>query len=101
MNDGISTVQHLRKKTHVRCMQDSTPYTIYRFVEDIGPQDSFNATLEDLTNMWVSGMRIVIFVTGRITESSESIDIHMCIRNGMAKEDRDLKDFVVSLCDMP
>jgi hypothetical protein len=81
VKDNVSTVQKPRNRITARRVLDSAPYIMYRFAEEFGLQDSFLATLEGLT-----GMR----------EAGGFIEIHTGIRDGTAKEYRDLMDFVGS-----
>ena len=96
VKDNVSTAQKPRNRITARRVMDSAPYIIYRFAEKFGLQDSFLATLEGLTDMREAGRRIVMLAAKTMAGSSGSIEIHTGIRDGTAKEDRDLMDFVGS-----
>ena len=94
IKDNTVTVRKPRNRITARKVLDSAPYTMYRFAEDFGIQDSFITALDGLTNIRKTVRRIVIQAAGSIMGSFRSINIHAGIHDGFVKEDCDLTDLM-------
>ncbi len=94
--DGKTVIQEPRKKIMVRRIVESAPYIMYRFAEDFGIMDDFIPAIGGLTNMREAARRIVELAAMDMFGSTGSIEMHVGIKDGTVKENRDLIDFIGS-----
>ena len=94
--DGKTVIHEPRNRARVRRILDSAPYILYRYAENFGIMDGFISTISGITNMRDAARMIVELAAMDMFGSSGLIEMHMGMRDGTVKENRDLINFIGS-----
>lgn len=85
-----------RKRIIVRRVVESRLYILYRHAKGFEIMDEYKPTFTRLTNMIDAPKRIITIAAIETFSTTRSIEIHIGLRTGTVRENRDLIDLVGS-----